>query len=172
MSTLYHAHITVHNLGEIPHGWKSTTIVLEGERVQQDIMLTKHYCVGRRGIETPADILADINLLPLNNVLRVKVEQDDGFTLPITPENYVEIHMLCGDGIIPIGEGWVKSRNPRSIKNGIPVYFYNKRVYDSNLSVEEFKASLASEQATVSYLECKVEQVIYDSNRAHDAWWA
>jgi hypothetical protein len=172
MSTLYHAHITVHNLGEIPPGWKSTTIVLEGERVQQDIMLTKHYCVGRRGIETLEDILADINQLPHAGVLRIKVEQDDGFTLPINSDNYVEIHMLCGDGVIPVGGGWVRSRNPRSIRNGAPVYFFNKRVYDSSLTVEEFKASLASEQATVPYLECKVEQVIYDSNRAHDAWWA
>lgn len=168
----FHAHVTVQPNTPIPRGWKSTTIVLEGDRIQHDIMITRHYCIGKHGIETLGDIINDITMLPWEDVIRVKIEQDSNFTLPITPENYVEVHMLCPAGVEPAGDGWVKSRNPRTVINRAPVYFYNKRVYDSILSVEQFKGSLALEQANIPYTECKVEQVVYDSNREHDSWWA
>lgn len=171
--TLYHVHVTALPNTPTPRGWKSTTIVLEGgNRIQQDIMLTKHYCTGKHGVESVSDIINDASMLPWENMIRIKVEQDNNFTLPITPDHYVEVHMLCPIGIEPVGEGWVKSRNPRTLIDGKPVYFYNRRVYNSSLTVEQFKVGLTLEQTNVPYLECKVEQVVYDSYREHDSWWA
>ena len=170
--THYHAHLTVPPDTPVLKSWKSTTIVLEGGRVQTDIMLTKHYQVGRKGITSIDDIKSDIASLPLGNIIRVKIEQDSDFTLPITPENYMEVHMLCPTGEQPVGEGWVRSSNPRKNTPDGPVYFFNKRVYNFPLTAKEFSDYVIAEQATVAYEECKIEQVIYDSNREHDSWWA
>jgi hypothetical protein len=122
-------------------------------------------------VSSVEDIKADIASLHLDGIIRVKIEQDDAFTLPITPTNYMEIHMLCPIGVIPNGGGWVKSSNPRKNTPQGPVYFFNKRVYDSPLTAEEFSDATLNEQ-DVPYIECKIEQVIYDSNREHDSWWA
>jgi hypothetical protein len=156
--TNYHVHLTVPPDAPIPKGWKRTTILLEGAKVQTDVSSVE-------------DIKADIASLHLDGIVRVKIEQDDAFTLPITPTNYMEIHMLCPTGVVPKGDGWVKSSNPRKNTPQGPVYFYNKRVYNSPLTAEEFSNATLEEQ-DVSYTECKIEQVIYDSNREHDSWWA
>jgi hypothetical protein len=167
----YHVHLTVPPDAPVPKGWKRTTILLEGAKVQTDLMLTKHYVAGRKNVSSVEDIKADIASLHLDGIIRVKIEQDDAFTLPITPTNYMEIHMLCPDGVVPKGSGWVKSSNPRKNTPQGPVYFFNKRVYNSPLTAEEFSNATLEEQ-DVSYTECKIEQVIYDSNREHDSWWA
>lgn len=170
--TNYHAHLTVSPDAPVPKGWKRTTILLEGMKVQTDLMLTKHYVIGRKNVSSVEDIKADIASLRLDGIIRVKIEQDDAFTLPITSTNYMEIHMLCPNGVIPNGDGWVKSSNPRKNTPTGPVYFYNKRVYNSCLSAHEFSGAVLDEQKSVPFVECKIEQVIYDSNREHDSWWA
>lgn len=168
----YHAHITVPVETTVPRGWKSTTILLEGSKVQTDIMLTKHYQIGCKGITSVDDIKTDISSLQLEGIIRVKIEQDSDFTLPVTPDNYMEIHMLCPMGVVPNGSGWVRSSNPRKNTPDGPVYFFNKRVYNFPLTAKEFSDYVIAEQATVAYEECKIEQVIYDFNREHDSWWA
>ena len=168
----YHAHLTVPPNTPVPRGWKSTTIVLEGGIPQTDVMLTKHYRVGCQEIESVDDIKNDIASLRLYSVIRVKIEQDDTFTLPVTQHNYMEVHMLCPTGVSPVGGGWVKSSNPRSNTPDGPVYFYNKRVYNYPTGAESFYRDMLDTQASVPYIECKIEQVIYDSNRDHDSWWA
>lgn len=168
----YHAHITVPVETTVPRGWKSTTILLEGSKVQTDIMLTKHYQIGCKGITSVDDIKTDISSLQLEGIIRVKIEQDSDFTLPVTPDNYMEIHMLCPSGVEPVGDGWVKSSNPRKNTPTGPVYFYNKRVYTCEWGAKLFTQIMLGIQAVVPYIECKIEQVIYDSNREHDSWWA
>lgn len=163
----YHAHLTVPDNTVVPKGWKRTDIILEGDRVQQDVMLTKHYQLGARGIENVNSIIGDVVSLDLKDLLRIKIEQDDGFTLPISEDNYAEIHMLCPVGVIPNGEGWVMSKNPR--REG--AHFFNRRIYSAP-SMEEVIAETVIEQAKVPWIDLKIEQAIFDSNRNHDKWWA
>lgn len=171
-----HAHITVpFTLPHIPHGWKATDIVLENEtRTQVDMMYTKHYRIGVRGIQNFQDIIDDAkDVFRHWAIKRLKVEQDSEFFLPVNKENYLEIHMLVPDGI-PILEGWVKSRNPKSIVNGQRRFFMNKRVYASKLMADEAAHNIRKKviAAKIPFIEFKAEQIIFDSNRALDGWWA
>src|SRR6266705_5852716 len=98
---LFHAHLTLDQgitEEEVPRGWKSTKIFLKAkDRLQVDSMLTKHYCIGVK-VNHVVDILRDaVNTsesLLLHKVLRTKIEQDSGFSKPITPQHYVEA-MYC-----------------------------------------------------------------------------
>ncbi len=165
----FHAHLTVNSIEKIPKGWKETTILLENNQTQQtDVMLTKHYKLGRRNISTIDDIKLDIQRLELGNILRVKIEQDDEFYLPVSKENYVEIHALCNCEIEP-PKHWVKSKNPRKQVDGNKFYFLNKRVF-SGSSVNSIQQQVMIELAGIDVLEFKVEQIVYDSNFNHDSW--
>lgn len=138
-------------------------------------MLTKHYQLGKKGINTIQDIIEDAPNSAQLKVTRLKIEQDSDFFLQVTKENYLEIHMLC-EGRRSPGGPWVRSRNPKSLApDGTPRYFFNMRIYDSNgLSVRS-----AANQVQMmliiqgfDFLEFKVEQVVFDSNREMDSWWA
>lgn len=169
----YHAHITVKKIEIIPKGWKRTDIVLENVTTKQyDIMLTKHYRIGVKGINSVNDILKDIIQYKSKfDIIRVKIEQDSEFTLPITLDNYIEVHAKC-NGISAVADNnWVRSTNPKSISaQGIPQFFFTKRFYSGNII--DIQNAITDELATVSVSDLKIEQVIYDSNREHDAWWA
>jgi hypothetical protein len=167
----FHAHLTVSSIDKVPKGWKETTIMLENKQIQQtDVMLTKHYKLGRKNIVVVDDIKRDIQRLDLSNLLRVKIEQDDGFYLPVSKENYVEIHALCNCQIEP-PKGWVKSKNPRKQLDGNKFYFLNKRVFFGS-DVNSIQQHAIAELAGIDVLEFKVEQIVYDSNFNHDSWWA
>lgn len=162
--THYHAHITVPDNAVVPKGWKKTDIFLEGEKTQHDVMLTKHYLTKVYGAN---EVLSDISNLGRDDILRIKIEQENDFFLPVNETTYAEIHMLCPTGVTPNGEDWVRSRNPK--KEG--AYFYNKRIYSAP-SMEEVIAETVIEQAEVDWVELKIEQVVFDSNRERDRWWA
>ena len=173
----YHAHLTVFGADEYtPHGWKKTDIILEKDnRTQIDTMLTKHYQLGKKGIHTIQDIIEDAPTSNQLKVTRLKIEQDSDFFLPVTKETYLEIHMLCEGEKKPKGE-WVRSRNPKSLSpEGVPRYFFNMRLYEGNGRGVKSLANLIQvdlfEQG-FDYLEFKVEQVVFDSNREMDSWWA
>lgn len=172
--TQYHTHLTVSNITEIPKGWKKTVILLENDQQSQtDIMLTKHYKLGCKDIYTVPDILRDISqtaILLGSNLIRAKVEQDNNFHLPISENNYVEIHMLCPIDT-ELDSSWVRSRNPKNESDGIKNHFLNKRIY-SGKCVEQVVTEVVSSLGNTKYSEFKVEQVIYDSNAPHDKWWA
>lgn len=170
-----HAHVTLpQGITANRPGWKKTDIILEkGERSQIDTMMTRHYRIGQR-IQTFQDIIDDATWA-FNGIRieRLKIEQDSDFFLPINKENYLEIHMLVPEGT-PELRGWVMSRNPRSIVNGERRFFMNKRIYNSKRSVEE-QARIINRKICdlgLRYFEFKVEQVVFDSNRAVDGWWA
>lgn len=167
----FHVHMTTSAPVDPPKGWKRTDIVLEGDRVQTDFMLTKHYQIGKKGIKTINDILNDAILARPSNCFRVKLEQDSGFSLQVTELLYAEIHMLCPSGVEPKSSGWVKSKNPRRSSEDGGEYFYNKRVYSAE-SMEALMFATLREEITTEYVDIKFEHVIYDSNRHHDAWWA
>lgn len=170
--THYHVHVTVPNNTIVPKGWKKTSILLEGDREQQDLMFTRHYVVEHAAVSKVLnnvlkDILENAACFGSSGVQRIKIEQEDDFFLPVNETTYAEIHMLCPDGVIPKGEGWVRSRNPK--KEG--AYFYNKRIYSAP-SMEEVITETAIEQVEVSWMDLKIEQVVFDSNRERDRWWA
>ena len=103
--------------------------------------------------------------------MRIKVEQDSDFTYLISEYRYVEVHLKCPEGVIPPGE-WVRSRNPRDIdSDGKPRYFFNRRYYEGS-SVENVVKTLKQELAETQYAEMKVEQILLDTNREMDRWWA
>lgn len=163
----YHAHITLDAPVAPPKGWKATEIHLSNEeRNQVDFMLTRHAVSARTGINLINEIIA---LVPqLEGIKRIKIEQDNKFFKPITTYNYLECHMLLPADTRPATGGWVKSKNPK-YKDGST--FYNKRLYEGSSMEEEIHSILNYEIAT-PYLDIKFEQVIYDSNRGVDEWWA
>jgi len=170
----YHAHLTLkemHNL-TIPKGWKETKIILIGDNVQTDVMLTKHYVTGHKGITSVEDILADIKELDCyKDLIRIKVEQTSDFTLPINKVNYTEVHLKCKEDTQLNNNNWVRSRNPSEYIDDTPLFFFNRRIY----TAESHQAALdliESELKDIEYIEKKVEQVVFDSNVKHDAWWA
>lgn len=168
----YHVHLTVKSEAVAPKGWKKTDIILEGSRVQEDVMLTKHYRLGHKGILTLQDIQNDIISLPKTlDITRVKIEQDSGFHLPITDENYVEIHVKFQE-VLLLPDCWVRSRNPRDLSpEGVPRYFFNRRIRQGTC-VEAIVEEAKKDIDFTNVIEMKVEQVIYDSNRESDRWWA
>lgn len=167
----YHAHITLQHSITAPKGWKETRIILDGSKTQEDFMMTKHYVIGHKGIRSVDDVMADIDLAFSNiDVARIKIEQTSDFTLPITSENYVEVHLKC-IGETSLSAAWVRSRNPSEIIDGSPAFFYNRRIY-AGKSHESVFDQIESELKGVAFIEKKIEQVVYDSNTSHDAWWA
>jgi hypothetical protein len=166
----FHVHLTLSKIDNIPKGWKETIILLENDSKQQlDIMLTKHYKFGYKNINNLEDIKKDISTLQLNNLVRVKIEQDEGFYLPVTDTNYVEVHVLCPQES-RLDSSWVRSKNPKKQLEGKKYYFLNKRVY-SGSSVESIKELVLKELTVIDFIDIKFEQVIFDSNAKHDAWW-
>jgi hypothetical protein len=167
----FHVHLTVSKIDTIPIGWKETVILLEKDSKQQlDIMLTKHYKFGYRNINSLEDIKSDISNLNLSNLIRVKIEQDEGFYLPITKDNYVEVHVLCPEETL-IDSTWVKSKNPKKQIEDKKYYFLNKRIY-SGENVDMVKQSILQELSGINYSDIKLEQIVFDSNFIHDSWWS
>lgn len=166
----FHVHLTLKQINHVPSGWKQTTILLERDSRQQlDIMLTKHYKFGYKGINTLEDIKLDISKLNIDNLLRIKIEQDEGFYLPVTKDNYIEVHVLCPEETT-LDSSWVRSKNPKKQLEGKKYYFLNKRVYFGD-SVDSIKESIIKELSSINYTELKLEQIIFDSNFDHDSWW-
>ncbi len=175
----FHAHITINtqvDIPQVPKGWKQTHILLERDnREQLDIMLTKHYKIGYRNIQSIQDIHKDIKLTTneffnKDEILRVKIEQDQGFFLPISNENYVEIHMLFKDHL-SLDNSWVISRNLKKQKEGKDCLFLNKRIRSGSY-VNEIKTSLRTQLKDIEPKEFHIEQIVFDSNPNHDRWWA
>lgn len=133
-------------------------------------MFTKHYVIDKKGIGSIQDILDDIESVYSIGKTRVKIEQDDEFFLLIDEKYYMEVHLLCPEGVTPPGD-WVRSKNPRSLRDGVPQFFFNRRIYFGGTMQEEIE-KLNKELKGVPYSELKIEQAIYDSNREHDLWWA
>ena len=170
--TDYHAHITVKQIETVPKGWKRTDIVLENITTKQhDVMLTKHYRLGVKGINSVNDIMKDITQhTAVFDIIRIKLEQDSNFTLPVTLSNYVEVHAKCNNDTFINNTNWVRSTNPKSISCGVSQFFFTKRFYSGNII--DIQHAISNELSSMSVLDLKIEQVIYDSNRDHDAWWA
>jgi hypothetical protein len=167
----FHIHLTVSKIDTVPLGWKETVILLEKDSKQQlDIMLTKHYKFGYKNINSLEDIKLDINKLNLSNLLRIKIEQDEGFYLPITQDNYVEVHVLCPEEVT-LDSSWVRSKNPKKQIEGKKHYFLNKRIY-SGESINSVKKLILQELSGINYSDIKLEQVVFDSNFNHDSWWS
>lgn len=171
-ATDYHVHVTLPSVTSVPKGWKQTNIVLEHNNQQQhDIMLTKHYRIGIKGITSVASILDDVSAsMPFNTVIRVKLEQDSNFTLPVSDTNYIEVHARCTGGSAITLPMWVRSTNPnRQLANGQQQFFFTKRFYSG--SIDDIQLEVAQCLESVAVDEVKFEQVILDTNRLHDAWW-
>lgn len=134
-------------------------------------MLTRHFMLGEK-FKSPEDILSSV-LSDFENIpyLRIKIEQDSGPYLPITKDRYVEVHMLCPSSVI-LSSPWVRSKNPKNVTvEGDQNFFYNRRIYEGP-GVEEVIRNVFSEIEEIKHLGVKFEQVVYDSNSAHDSWWA
>lgn len=172
--TTYHAHITVSSITNVPKGWKQTDIVLENtNKTQHDCMLTKHYKIGAHGITSVNDIITDVSnqsqLLTVP-VIRVKLEQDSNFTIPISDINYIEVHARCYGINAVTNTKWVRSTNPNKLhKNGTPLFFYTRRFYSGEIN--DVYSQVSTELYHIKTDEVKFEQVIFDSNVSHDSWW-
>jgi len=173
MNDKYHAHLTFPSSIEVlPRGWKRTEIVLLGNREQTDIMLTKHYMCGRNdmNIDKIYDELKQIS--KQYGAIRIKLEKDNNFER-ITEENYLECHCkVKGDTTFDMT--WVRSRNPKDVVDGQEIYFYNKRVRKGDFIFEMSRISDEILRCTgpEGAEDVKFEQVVFDSNRQHDDWWA
>jgi hypothetical protein len=166
----YHVHLTLATRDvELPKGWKKTTIVLVNKQVQTDVMLTRHFVLGRGGVSTLEGVHEHIKKLGLKNLVRVKVEQEEGFDQPISFNHYVEIHALCPQQEKPPKE-WVVSKNPKNVDHDVKHYFLTKRFYEG-ASILDVEAQAREELLDARPIEVRVEQVMCDSNRDHDAWW-
>ena len=172
----YHAHFTVPNNTKIPQkaGFKLTEIILEDEtRTQLDTMLTKHFRLGCKCFYTVKDII-DYCFEISNeiNAIRFKLEQTSGFNIPISKENYVEIHCKVSEDII-LDNTWKRSKNPKNLNiTGKYDYFWNKRIYSSDFNINEIITNTHQYLSNIDYEELKFEQIIIDTNHKIDAWWA
>jgi hypothetical protein len=171
----YHAHLTVPAFAQCPRGWKETSIVLEADQPVMDLMYTRHFVLGKRNVETIDQIL-DLCRRTADQLgaVRIKVEQEDQLTLPITAENYVEVHALISDAAAALPPEWRRSRNAKSVDRGTSRYFYTRRFRSGDHS--SVQAAIAHELQHVSnqgqLVELKIEQIIIDTNLTHDSWWA
>lgn len=160
-----HAHLTLKDLSlPTPKGWKRTEILLtNGSREDHDVMLTRHF---KSDLTKVMEEIAKIR-----GVERVKIERTRTWQ-EVDREHYAEFHVKVPEGATaPTASGWARSRNPRDRGNdGRLRYFFNKRVYSGKMEeiIEEVKRELYG----IDYVELKIEQNIFDSNRSHDAWWA
>lgn len=166
----FHAHVTLSEMPGYIKGWKTTVIKLTAlDTSQTDYMLTKHYRLGVKGFNTVDDIIADIKLVEnKHNALRVKLEQDSGFTMPASNNNYVEVHVNCSGADLITDPTWARSSN--AFADEPNAFFLTKRFYSGN--VDSIKQLVETELSTVVVNEIKIEQIIMDSNKQHDAWWA
>ena len=179
----FHCHLTLDSTAInnkeyfVPKGWKETDIVLiDRTHERKDIMLTKHFRVGNYvKYKTAEQIRIEVsklrNTFPIS---RIKIEQDSGFLDDISRERYAEIHMLCYQGE-QCPEGWAKSTNPRRTVDGLPLYFFNRRVrHPDNFGrkMSKVKEGILKEVEGINYIEIKFEQLYYDSDSSSDSWWA
>lgn len=168
----YHCHVTLDSYTTPPLGWKSTTIILENNKIQTDFMLTRHFRIGCKDVSSVDDILdlitKEVNWRP---VMRIKLEKTSNFTLPVTRKNYIEVHVKVREGTQGFSELWVRSRNPSETNNDIRLFFFNKRVYEGG-TAESVIFQINKELAGIDYMEAKFEQVVFDSNHHLDSWWA
>ena len=179
----YHAHFTLANNCELiaPKDFKRTEIFLQDRfQVQHDVMLTKYY--GGKSFSEQGQMVEEVlqDAKRFGNLLRVKLEYQgddvhEAFTLH--HENYVEAHVkVQTDSPEELFEfaktiDGVRSRNPKS--EGL--YFVNFRVYGQEYSCA--KDAIDGEIALIKEFgevqpNPHVEVAIFDSNLAHDAWWA
>lgn len=188
MNNHYHTHLTINNSSNqsiIPKGFKQTTIILEhGNIQQQDIMITKHYAIGYKNINSVDDIKKDIQetIKRYNlDVIRIKIEKDitnikNDVEYPITNNNYLEIHCKISNKNlnhydILLENKFVRSKNPNSKQENEIYYFWNKRMYSSSdifSNIDYVKKFFD----TIEYKELKIEQIILDTNHNIDSWWA
>lgn len=164
--THLHVHVTVTNFPKItPKGWKETTIqLINNGRFQTDKMLTRHFMIDNNE-PFINKILSHVFFLPFKSyeIIRIKIEQESNFPNVIPDGNYLEIHAETADSDLP--DGWVFSYNPHR-KN---VNFINRRFYSGNIT----KLLREVDETLVPYkAEYRPELIIYDSNHAHDSWWA
>lgn len=158
----YHAHFTLENNCELiaPKGFKRTEIFLQDRfQVQHDVMLTKYY--GGKSFSEQEQMVEEVlqDAKRFNNLLRVKLEYQgddvhEAFTLH--HENYVEAHVKVQtdtpEELFDFAKtiGGVRSRNPKAIDGKIVL-------------LKEFGEVQPNPH---------VEVAIFDSNLAHDSWWA
>lgn len=166
---LFHAHLTFPSFNsELIKGWKRTEIMLLGSSIRVDEMITKHYMIGNT-FKSFHEILEDCKqVAQLYNAVRVKIEKDNSFEY-ITQEKYLEVHCKV-KGNCNLDMSWVRSKNPKDLEKS--VYFYNKRIYSGNFNEQ---ASLIRKEVLLNVPECldlRFEQIVFDSNREHDSWWA
>jgi len=171
--TNYHSHITVTSIAIIPKGWKRTDIILEdSNKVQQDIMLTKHYCIGKAGVSSLQDITQDVvNMYNSLKAVRYKIEQDNEFSRNITNKEYFECHIKMYENDLNL-TGFKRSRNPNQIIGNRKVYFWNKRWYEGQLSDINEEIGMIKDKYSKHILELKKEHVLIDSRHSLDSWWA
>lgn len=165
-----HCHITLPRAQKPPRGWKKTEIVLANSSMTQtDYMVTKHFAVGRGKFKSLQDI-TDYCVKTCASLggIRVKLEQESDFHLPITDSNYVELHLKV-NGEAHLGAGWANSMNPNEQVTG-QERFYSKRIRSGSSVYTVVQTERA--KLKVPYVELKVEHVIYDSNPELDSWWA
>lgn len=135
-------------------------------------MITKHFKIGVRVLD-PHDILNECLALQDEHKMfidRIKIEKDNNF-FPLSEKKYLECHVKIR-GTCNLSAAWVRSRNPKDVTPEGDVYFWNRRVYQGN--PEEVMPRLHAEvlDSKAEVLDLKFEQVVFDSNRDRDRWWA
>lgn len=163
-----HCHITLPVSIQPPKGWKITEIVLADDNtVQTDFMVTKHFLIGIGKYKNLNEVIEYCTTVGRElDCIRVKVEQEDEFHLPVTDDNYVEFHLKV-EGNYEMKD-WARSENPKEKKEH-GVSFFSKRVRTGTNVNEVINTEIA--KIKVPYVELKVEHVVYDSNPSCDAWW-
>jgi len=165
--THLHVHVTVDSFPDItPKGWKTTTIMLQRSgRFQKDKMLTKHFLLDNT-INFIQYILTQVSMLPLTNIVRVKIEQETNFPDIIQKPQYLEIHAEVAE-INNLPFNWVFSCN--ELRQDM--VFINKRFYDGNIidCMDSVNMDLKTIDQPYDY---RAELIIYDSNPSIDKWWA
>jgi hypothetical protein len=106
-----------------------------------------------------------------DRIPRVKIEQTMISDLPMDGRRYVEVHVLVRDGVNPPTRGWAESRNPRTVKEGKPRFFINRRIYKADGFVDAVEI-VRNELRNICYVDFKAEHVLYDPNRDLDSWSA
>lgn len=186
----FHAHITLntdnHNF-ICPKSWKTTIIVLsKNNREQKDIMITRHFSLGKNNIHNFDSIIKEIenaaNELQQSghNVIRKKLEHESLPTLPTTLNTYRECHIkIRKPNDVPLNtvDNFVESRNPMEIKDQHSTVFLNARFYKGTIDEIDNIINRAVEKIKVAnpacnILEVKKETTVYDTNLLVDKWWA
>jgi hypothetical protein len=174
MDNLFHVHLTLaYDVDRTPRGWKKTEIVLIGGKPQTDSMITRHYSFSESVLRPLEVILFDCEqMMLLQDVVRIKVEKDNNFE-PITHDKYLECHLKV-KGLCNLGPNWIRSKNPKHVdEDGQEVYFWNRRIREEMpwAKAEEIILFEIAASGLEYFIECKIEQNVYDSLVERDLWW-